>query len=685
MKEIANRFVTILSLSTVTVALAACINQGTGAIEHKPSSSSNSPAAGSVPAAGPHFTMLTNVGFTEPQAGQDGNRTSPPTFTLYFNSSDRTQMLTNVCAPGGNDAKACFCSFQWVETNQVTSVPVERTVNTKPSQVTAFSVTCPGPDVYYTEIANGNEIKISVIPDIKTGNVSNFTTTQLTWKKLASTATGDFQDAEGRSFKNVVHYVCHDTFKKDLKIDHAQKSINVTLSDGMTTQTQTRPIANYFESSANGYSAQNYYYDFYVRSGQEGDANLKPKDYICPKAMLDGVEKYFPSDSSFAIALQRNSDFSVPVQANIVLSVTGQDVQGSVLGFAAQPNADGSCPTFAKDGTGTLLRTFRLRRYKVVYPNRYGPDGNILGQEQPVNRVLILDRPINKAGDPSKPLTRLGPKPCPFAFATQTTPSMQYACVTNADYFSGDGTLDSGWVGTTRGTSAQKMKWPTRTVDDTKIPMNVRCPIYPPLPEAKDDSGTYVGNDGTRPNYFDSGFNMHIRPFRAFLPYFVEDVTFKACAPQSQDPIDPKIIVRSDPALYTMAPAAAPDPLGPSSFYCAVYYPGQSDAIIESTQGAYDRHPRSCTQSDFRAALSDFSWQQFGYAAKNYACSRTHANADGLQETPTSGCCQSCVGACAPANPPPAGRDAAKAAGGLKTLSRGKPNSPGTCYDSYEE
>lgn len=573
-------------------------NQGASAPASSGGGTSGSTSASKTPTGTSGSSGKTPLSFTivsaVPEASGASGSGDAPNFTLNFNAISLDSRITDVCQVqdqnGGNfdPAKTCKCSYVWRESNLSDPSAIDRTVLTAPTQITSFEVKCPAPDIYDIEIADNTPIKISLIPDTSAGNVSGFSTNVLTFVKKPVTSTGDFRDSEGRAYRNIIHYVCHDKFQKNLVIDH---TIKTAPTNPRTERAVSVPLANDFTMSSGAavgsYSAQSYYYDFYVRSNEVGSIKRFSGLWSCPEANINGLPSYFPFDSQFALSLQRTADFSVPVGART--TIDSAQLGADVIGYAAKPNADGTCPSFT-DSTGRIRRTFRLRQYSSLYPVRYDANGEPKDESQPMNTVLILDRPVDKlTQDPLRPLTRLGPKPCPFSFKTA---QFGQKCMTDASL--------AGW-----------------NIDGTQIQSNPKCPIYPPIPV----------DDSTKEFYKDDG-TLVIRPFRPFLPHYLENKSFRACAFQSSNMRDAEIVLSHDRNIF-------PGSKGPSDFYCAKHYPHAGNILNPGGGNNSDKPPGDCDTATTAAAIK---------TSKNYACLRAYDTTNSGLATPSAGCCQICSG-----------------------------------------
>ncbi len=546
------------------------------------------------------FTMVTAIAqaATTAAAGASGASAAQasdpaPNFTLVFNATNTQNSLSDVCqasgASGSNSSvdptKTCLCSYTWPLTNVSDSSTITRVVTTAPTQVTSFEVQCPGPDVFNdpSELPDHTIIKIQLIPDSTQGNNTGFKSNVVDFTKQPITATGDFRDAEGHSFRNIFHYSCFDIKSKNLTIAHDNKvfatdpisntPINAFVTNGFKSGGGSAPIA---------FSAQSYYFDFYIRSNEKGSINGGNAGFVCPQVNVNGNPSFFPLDSSFALALQKDAvNFPVTISGRTVISVDSS-VAGPVIGFAAKPNADGSCPSFP-DASGRLQRTFRLRQYSALYPLRYDSKGDLSDQSQPLNTVYILDRPVDRIGqDPLKPITRIGPKPCPFSF---NSAQFGQKCITDASL--------TGW-----------------NIDGTQIDGSPKCPIYPPVDKK------FLKADGT----------LVIRPFKAYLPHYIENTTLRACAFTSSIAIDPEIVLSHDDTIFA-------GNAGPSDFWCAKYYAPAGSIIPSASQ--FNKAPGDCDLGAAAAAIK---------TDKTYACLKAFDTTGNASLTPSAGCCQICSG-----------------------------------------
>ncbi|MGE4233706.1 MAG: hypothetical protein AB7F43_10285 [Bacteriovoracia bacterium] len=644
-----------IKLLFLLVLLPGCLNSGKPAAtsDAETSSTTSSSTNSTSPSSGGSSggsSSNSNINFTITKVApltvsnpNGGTSASSPDIQIFFNAIG-SNTLRDVCQEqsGGssNPARQCKCRFTWAENNLSDSTVITRTEDTDPKQITSFQVNC-NPLKSWNEITEGTSIRTTLVPDSTAGNSSSFTTNVATFNKQTSQTNGDFRDIEGNTFKNVFHYACFDKIQKPLNISRSVNQVG-TKPDNTTV---FAPSANDFtiggdsqaNSEANPYSAQSYYFDFYIRNNEQGSIVSVNSQFTCPTVNVEGTPSFFPMDSTFALALNRSSKFNVEITSRTLITETSNL---NVLGYAAQPNSDGTCPAFTLDN-GKIGPTYRLRKYVSVYPIRYDVTGDLKDTAQPVNYVFVLDRPVSKIGVTTlKPITRLGPKPCPFSFKSA---ELGQKCMS-------DGALNG------------------HNIDGTQIDGDPGCPIFPPVKDS------HLKDDGT----------LVIRPYRPFTPNFIEDTGFKACAFQSNTPKDPDIVVYHDETFF-------PNPPGPTDFYCAKHYPA-AGAIIPSPLGdPFDKNPGDCSAADTAAAIK---------SNKAYACSRTYNPTNSNLDTPAAGCCQVCSGTnCSSvtgvSSTTPSGRNAAfnppNDAGNpntsVRVLPRAIPNATGGggCFDPSED
>ncbi|MGK5083689.1 hypothetical protein WDW37_10330 [Bdellovibrionota bacterium FG-1] len=597
------------------LTLLACVNTRIPTLSDTTAkSTAPDPTASSGPTAQGDSFKIANVAIVGAAAANGGAaaQSSVSTTTIYIDpskstavSGDGPPMLSTHCAVGGSassaNPKSCVCQFSWSETNGTsgTSVSTPRNVITSVTNAQASLVTCAAPDVYNTEIQDGTTIKVTVTAG--PGSTEQFFFTPYSYIKNNNQTVGSFRDAEGHSFDNIMHYACYQQYKRGAVIMSKTNLVN----NSKTGEPRVYPYANQFcvQSNAAGgaqgcdlmppsadYTAQAYYYNFYVRGTEAGDVNQWNDGYACPviKEALNnptgnvgGQGAVWPLDTNFALSLGKTPDFNYGVDAFVELANGGSDpisasaksCSGSAsagnsstngfvqacLGFAAKPNPDGTCPYF-KDASGQIRFTFRLRKLIAIYPPVFGMDGKAPATSQASDTIYVLDRQVKSPlADPLKPYTMRGPKPCPFALFDKLGVTGQ------ADPLYGKyQNVLPGYNATS------SILWNGTNVDGTQFPNTdsaMSCSMA--LPLVKSDPfnfslntislGTVNANNPTLPR-------LYVRPITAWAPHYEEDLDFQACAPQAQPLRDPPLHFAKDPTTGNVA-------------WCAESYPSQNDNV----------------------------------------------------------------------------------------------------------
>lgn len=525
---------------------------------------------------------------------------------IYFDVSQSSAPVSNFCTAksgtGTTTTKPCKCLFSWSEINTVSgnAVTIPRNVQSDVTTVQPSLVGCAAPGVYSTEIADGTTIKITVIPSA--GNTETFSSSVFSFVKSKSSESGSFKDAQGRAFMNVLRYACHDQRYRGMSIQNkkAQRTQPTTGEASLMY-----PIANKFcvrkvndtgnnaaegceNQAAPDHSAQAAFYNLFIRESEVGDVNPGNGRYTCPtvtealgnNGTVGSQGKYWPLDSTFALSMGKTADFSVGVVANSRTSSNGDPVsqatscdppaEGSsstpagsntlvrtCLGFAAKPNADGTCP-YIRDTNGAIRFTYRLRRYVAILPPAFDTDGSGLNEPQATDTVYVVDRPVNATTnpDPLKPYTMRGPKPCPYSYFD----NKKVLDPNNAAYFgSYASTYDSRWTGT--------------NVDGIQFPNTDSLnSCSAALPLVADDRTnvtiTTVNAKNLTPDSTGKRFlqRVYIRPTQAFFPHYEEDTDFQACAPLSNSFRDPPLHFSKNLTTGNVA-------------WCAEAYPSQNNNV----------------------------------------------------------------------------------------------------------
>lgn len=626
-------FLLSISLGTLISGLSGCTNSALQGLQNRLSSSQNTTTTTSTTSgttSNPDKLTISTVAINAVNAATPD---AVQGASLYFDTVKSTANISAHCnASSGSVAatKPCLCQFAWTEINQVgdTNSPIPHQVRTPLLTVQPNAITCGTPGLYATEIPNGTSIKITVIPGPNNANAGLFSVSTVIYTKNPTTTTGNFTDALGRSFVNITHYSCHNRFRRGLSIESASKvESNPNSAATGNAKTKTLYYGSAFcaaKSASTGdapstgvtcptltqdYSAQAYYFNFYIRNTESGGINRYNDGYTCPMVReplnpsFSGVGnngqigQFWPMDQTFALSVGKTADFSQGLVSNSKLSssddptnvsstcdtVTGatattaassSGVTTSCLGFAAKVNSDGTCP-FLKNSSGQLQPTFRLRKYVAIYPKLYDTDGTVVkSQTQAVDTVYVLDRPVTgpSNADPYKPYTMKGPKPCPFAFYDRKG-------VTNIlgqpKYL---GTSNPLWTGV----NVDGIEFP-----NTDSEISKSCSATLPVP-VRGLSGEFSHWGLRTINKRNATFNhLYVRPITAFTPHYEEDMTFQACAPQASPFLDPPLHFSSYPAAYDSSGTPIADSAGNSYYnaWCSESYPTQNDNLTGLLSG----------------------------------------------------------------------------------------------------
>ena len=531
-----------------------------------------------------------------------------PTVTLFFDTTKSTAPINNHCntaASGGTTGqKPCLCQFTWIQVNPNAAAnsnsSIKRSVQTSLTNVQAASVTCNGPDVYNSEILDGTQLTITVVPASNNPDSALFTVNSYLYTKNNAAVVGSFQDSNGQMFDNILHYGCYEKFQRGMSI----QSKSGTQTNSTTQVAATYLFASQFcvtkasggASSATGcsggttdFSAQANYYNLYIRNSEQGDINLFNDGLVCPviketlntNGTVGTQNQVWPLDSTFALSLGATSTFSVGVIANVELNsanpvsvsgscfqtatttsstststTSGSSITGfvqSCLGFAAKVNSDGTCPYF-KDASGQIQFTYRLRRYVAIYPKTYDSDGSVISSKsQGIDTIYVLDRPVIAPpnSNPLKPFTMKGPKPCPFAY-------FDHANVTNIS-----GTGNPSYLAT------NNTAWTGKNIDGIQFPnsdslsggsCSAAIPVVDLSKTAMSIMTVNIHNANTKYQH------VYIRPTQAFSPHYEEDTSFQACAPQANPTRDAPLHFARDPNTNNVA-------------WCVESYPTQNQNI----------------------------------------------------------------------------------------------------------
>jgi hypothetical protein len=386
--------------------------------------------------------------------------------------------LTGFCSTGGGPP--CSCQLNWKQTD----LGIDRQRKLPVIEVQSGLVRCVLTNADWDAIAMGTVITMNIVPG--TSNGTGLNVKPLAYKKgTVLTTAGDFLDSTLTPFRNIHRYTCHS--KRTSPHEIVNKYLSMTNSSGNTIKTMLSSCFCTGDSSGgagsasspsagigaaceqaecpsnirNGFSAQNYYRNFYIQSDKVGLINSSNDTYDCPR-VLEGIKtsatssgvppastvpstergKFYPLDTTFALSTTSSSEWSVGIRAasvllkpgdpntagtsepctNASLGFTENGVYPKCLGYAKKPKSDGTCGTI-QDSNGKVRPLVRLRRYRAMLPSRFSSNGNVEGagnSQNPiypaVDEVYVADRlVINSSGLATGDLI-YGPKPCNYAW-----------------------------------------------------------------------------------------------------------------------------------------------------------------------------------------------------------------------------------------------------------------------------
>jgi hypothetical protein len=592
--------------------------------------------------------IISSISILSPAGANAG---TPPTTTISFDTSkSSTSIIThcNAAATASQVSKPCVCQFNWkqVDPTGASTTSVSRSVQSPLVTVQTNQVTCLAPSAYSTEISTGTPILIKVLGTANNGDAGLFTVPQYSYTVGSTTATGDFSDSQGHLFDNVIHYACYEKYTRSLKIYNKIATIN-SPDATYTGLPKMAPIATQFcigvttptpdcpNVVPNDYSAQAYYYNFFIRSSESGGINNFNDNYICPTVTealnstgsVGTKNQFWPLDQSFAVSLSSTTNFNVGILSRSKLAngadpttadstctapaagaaapVAGGDTGGfitSCLGFAARINTDGTCPYF-KDSAGLTRATYRLRRYVALYPRVFDTNGKVLAKRaQGADYIYVLDRPVQgpSTSNPLKPYTMAGPKPCPFAYFDRTGAVQGNS--TKQGYYASS---NVGWAGK----NVDGIEFPNADSNGVNAVTNITsapsCAAAIPILSADGSTWGITTLNATSSAALTSVYqHMYIRPGQPLTPHYEEDTDFQACAPQASPLQDPPLHFSRDPVKGNVS-------------WCAESYPTQNTNITSLDP------PQNATTFTTNGTIAPFT----SHVVKNSAsasCNFTH-------------------------------------------------------------
>jgi len=619
----------------------------------------------------PPSLRIGSIQLTTGTSGGLGGQTTQQ-MLIYFDATGTTRSIREFCSLAA--PKLCRCQLTWQEQNSTGNATqtINRKIFSPLTNVQQSLASCSLPDLFTTEIPNGTIVRVSVTP--ASGNSSSFSVPPFNYTKGNLSISGNFQDSEGRKFQNVYRYTCFDRSKRGMTLRSKSLpgsfSIVNSNSEQVTKDIALVTASQFCESRGRDaagrdvdgcgtqlppnpeISAQSYYYNLYVRNTDLGSINGENASYLCPTIQEPifanpsnpGAQgNFYPLDSTFALALQPYSNFNVGVEARSRIGVAGDPnsvnqtctatgdnsggsgnttpssgIVSSCLGYAAKPNADGTCPYFT-DTNGQIRMMYRLRRYTALYPLIWDTTGaNMPNEGARVDQVYVLDRPVSfSQGDPLKPYTMRGPKPCPFAY-------YDWASVAgnNPAYRA---TNHPGW----ERTNPDGIQFPNV---DSYVPVTgpSSCSAVLPIVNSTRDIVTLGTVHESNPV-----FKMrYVRPGSAWAPTYLEDTDFQACAPESNPMRDAPLHIAKDGGTGTVAWCSEVYPnFNPSLQTGTTHADAGRRTVISNSNNAHTRYPLIAQEDYVEAALRSDS---------TYGCLLTYDNAGGKSGTqsPSGGCCR---------------------------------------------
>jgi hypothetical protein len=622
-----------LKISTYAVLIAAVLAQAcTNISEQKNLTTTNNPSTiGSSTLTYSHVVKNATVtALTDGSGNLEMSLTTDTSLAAY-------QPLTQFCAVSGT-TNPCVCELKWTEVNTVggNATSFDRTKRAPLTTVQSGLVKCKFTSSFWGEIPDGTTLRINIVA--VSPNISGLNAKSIGFKKGSSTTpNGDFVDDTLTPFRNIYRYTCSSRRTNTYEI--LNQYTPTTAGSGTNPPTYNVLLGSRFCTGAtpdgascaaprSGFSAQNYYRNLFVRSDKLGTINSKNNFYECPKVdesisysagqTIPSAEKqkYWPLDTTFALATTYSSDWSIPVRAGSLLYKSGDSnstpetcnaavdsddtrylnetgvVSAKCLGYAKKPKVDGTCGSIT-DNNGRVRPLVRLRRYRAIFPPTFAFNGAAEARSAYADEVYIADRlVVDSSGVPTGNMI-FGPKPCNYAWfdhegvtnegqidrygetgidfktnfrAMSGYPSSfpSYVSTSKYQYDDGLGTVFSvnpdGRVlpnvdrdGTVGGLTGPSCSATVSVVDEVMgVPATVRL-------ITANERNTLSITLGTRKIYMRE---LHISPVDPWTPNYVEDTSFQGCAPVADPYLEPPLHFYKKDA-NTMA-------------WCAKVYPTQN-------------------------------------------------------------------------------------------------------------
>ena len=627
---------TILSLLVLTLfgIATGCTN-----ITKKNVNTLTNPAIiGSLLGTNSNYTHILNNVTTAAIA--NGGGTSDTQLTLAADTSQANyQSLMGFCGGANNP---CDCELDWTEVSTSGTYSSSYT-RTKKIPILSSDVQ----SAVWTTIPTGTTVTMNIVPVAPT-NVSGLNCKAIGFKVGTSIgASGDFLDSTLTPFRNIHRYACFTKNQSPFQIlnKYYQAQPSSTPQSG-TAQTINLFFASQFCASdannsggtnantggtgggqcatpRNGGSAQNYYRNFYIRSDLRGQINSTNPEFDCPLVQASVLEsaqgtnvpaadaqKFWPLDTTFALATTYSADWSVGVRAASILykstdpnstqdACTNEDITkrmteaGTVtkcLGYGKKPNVDGTC-TAITDSNGHIRPLTRLRRYRVIYPPVFQPNGDTTATNPNGDEVYVADRLVMDANGVPTGNMIYGPKPCNYSWFDHEGVTTRDGSVDFRSDLAGDGSslyATPGYVATSQYYYIQNrnqttpgpkyypvnpdgLVFPNKDVGNTDPTIAPSCSSVIPVVTYQSGSPNAMHlltiNQGRGGDYITLGQRtiylneVHVQPIDPWIPNYVEDLSFQACVPLSDPYLEP-------PLHFTKSTT--------SMDWCAEVYPTQN-------------------------------------------------------------------------------------------------------------
>ena len=578
------------------ITLSACTNMAE--LKNRATNTLTNPAFSASTVSYTH--KLQNVNIAQLTTG------APPDWGLSLSVVTGAQPLTQYCSVGTTNTKPCSCVLTWQETNTVggNTTTVPRTKKLTLTAVQSGLVKCSMTDAFWNEIPSGTVMRMNIVG--VSPNTTGLTVQSIGYKKGTSTApAGDFVDDTLTPFRNIIHYSCFSKSKNDVSHEITNAFTNAQVSQGSNTYTYEMMFSSQLCTTASatcitpriGYSAQSYYRNLFVRSDLLGTASTSNARYNCPK-VLESIPysahtpstiptsestKFWPNDTTFAVATATSSEWSVPIPAASVLMVSGDittvddaginasdrlrelattnaGIAWKMLGYGKKPNANGTCGSIL-DSNGLTRPLTRLRRYRVVYPASYENDGRVSQERPEADQIYVADRLVVDTTGKLTGNMIYGPKPCNFSWfdhegVTDRTATANFQTnIANSlpNYKATSKYYLANYKGTGKDITVNPDGRILPNFDRDGTSTSAIAPSCSAAISIYDEvmgvpsAARMITSYYDRQDYITLGLRdfflgeIHMNPVEAWNPEYVEDTSFQACVPISDAYVEPPL------------------------------------------------------------------------------------------------------------------------------------------------